>query len=60
MLLVFQEVLVFLTKVKGDIEDNYTEDDLKQYVWDQLQSGQVWYHGDKHLLDSTFAGKLTH
>lgn len=36
-----QEVLVFLTKVKDDIGFNYSENDLKEYVWSHLKSGQV-------------------
>jgi citrate synthase len=36
-----QEVLVFLTKVVKEIGLNATEDQLKEFIWKQLKSGQV-------------------
>jgi len=36
-----QEVLVFLTKVFGDVGSGYTEEGLKEYVWNHLKGGQV-------------------
>lgn len=38
-----QEVLVFLTKAKGELSENYTEDELRNYVNNTLNSGQVHY-----------------
>ncbi|CAA83004.1 putative citrate synthase, mitochondrial [Caenorhabditis elegans] len=36
-----QEVLVFLNKIVGEIGFNYTEEQLKEWVWKHLKSGQV-------------------
>jgi len=36
-----QEVLVFLTKVVKEIGLNASEDQLKEFIWKQLKSGQV-------------------
>jgi len=36
-----QEVLVFLNKVVKDLGMNYTEEKIKEWVWNHLKSGQV-------------------
>jgi len=36
-----QEVLVFLTKLTADLGLDYTEKDLRDWVWNHLKSGQV-------------------
>jgi len=36
-----QEVLVFLTKLIGDLGHDYTEKSLREWVWNHLKSGQV-------------------
>jgi citrate synthase len=36
-----QEVLVFLTKLRGELGPNYTEKDLRDWIWNHLKSGQV-------------------
>jgi citrate synthase len=36
-----QEVLVWLTKLKQNLKENYTEQELKDFIWNTLQSGQV-------------------
>ncbi|ELU15766.1 hypothetical protein CAPTEDRAFT_148793 [Capitella teleta] len=36
-----QEVLLFLTKVSGDVGKDYSQAELKEYVWNHLKSGQV-------------------
>lgn len=36
-----QEVLVWLTKLRQEVGDNVTEDQLKDFVWKTLKSGQV-------------------
>ncbi|VDD90027.1 unnamed protein product [Enterobius vermicularis] len=36
-----QEVLIFLTKIRKQIGDNYTEKDLSDFIWNLLKSGQV-------------------
>jgi len=36
-----QEVLVWLTKLKEGLSPNYTEAELKEYIWNTLKSGQV-------------------
>ncbi|VDM55140.1 unnamed protein product [Angiostrongylus costaricensis] len=36
-----QEVLVFLNKIVSEIGFNYTEEQLKEWVWKHLKSGQV-------------------
>lgn len=36
-----QEVLVWLTKLKEGLKPNYTEAELKDYIWNTLKSGQV-------------------
>ncbi|CAK5128936.1 unnamed protein product [Meloidogyne enterolobii] len=36
-----QEVLVFLTKLVGEVGHDYTEEELKRWVWDHLKSGKV-------------------
>ncbi|VDO69334.1 unnamed protein product [Onchocerca flexuosa] len=36
-----QEVLVFLTKCKKELGDNYTDQQLSDWVWNHLKSGQV-------------------
>lgn len=36
-----QEVLIFLEKVRDAIGPDYTDDDLKDFVWQLLKSGQV-------------------
>lgn len=36
-----QEVLVFLKKMQKEIGNSYTKDQLKDFVWKQLKSGQV-------------------
>lgn len=36
-----QEVLVFLSKIVADIGHGYTEEQLKDWVWKHLKSGQV-------------------
>jgi citrate synthase len=36
-----QEVLVFLKKLQKEIGANFTKDQLKDFVWKQLKSGQV-------------------
>ena len=36
-----QEVLIFLKKLQKDIGSNFTKDQLKDFVWKQLKSGQV-------------------
>lgn len=36
-----QEVLVFLTKMIGELGHGYNEEGLKKWVWDHLKSGQV-------------------
>ncbi|KAL3094790.1 hypothetical protein niasHS_006085 [Heterodera schachtii] len=36
-----QEVLVFLTKMVADIGHEYSEQQLKEWVWNHLKSGQV-------------------
>jgi citrate synthase len=36
-----QEVLVWLTKLKEGLSANYTEAELKDYIWNTLKSGQV-------------------
>jgi len=38
---VFQEVLVFLHNFKKKIGDNYSDDDLKEFVKNTLNAGQV-------------------
>uniref|UniRef100_A0A915M9A2 Citrate synthase n=1 Tax=Meloidogyne javanica TaxID=6303 RepID=A0A915M9A2_MELJA len=35
------EVLVFLTKLVGEVGHDYTEEELKRWVWDHLKSGKV-------------------
>jgi citrate synthase len=34
-------VLVFLTKLIGEVGQKYSESDLKNWVWEHLKSGQV-------------------
>jgi citrate synthase len=36
-----QEVLVFLKKLIGAVGDNYTEQTLRDWIWNHLKSGQV-------------------
>jgi len=36
-----QEVLVFLTKLIKDVGQNYTEKELRDWIWNHLKSGQV-------------------
>lgn len=36
-----QEVLIWLTKLRKDVGDDCTEEQMKQHVWDTLKSGQV-------------------
>lgn len=36
-----QEVLIWITKLKKEIGDNYSEDKLKDFIWKTLKSGQV-------------------
>jgi len=36
-----QEVLVWLTKVREEIGDNVTEEQMKEFVWTTLKGGQV-------------------
>ncbi|KAI6230463.1 putative citrate synthase, mitochondrial [Aphelenchoides fujianensis] len=36
-----QEVLIFLKKLLADVGDNYTEDTLKDWIWNHLKGGQV-------------------
>ncbi|CAK5010740.1 unnamed protein product [Meloidogyne enterolobii] len=36
-----QEVLVFLTKLVGEVGHDYSEEELKRWVWDHLKSGKV-------------------
>ncbi|XP_076033521.1 citrate synthase [Oratosquilla oratoria] len=36
-----QEVLVWLSKVRAEIGDDATEDQLKEFIWKTLKSGQV-------------------
>lgn len=38
-----QEVLVWLTKVHEQIGDNVTEEQMKEFVWNTLKSGQVFF-----------------
>lgn len=36
-----QEVLQWLTAVKPQLKENYSQEDLRKFVWDTLKSGQV-------------------
>lgn len=36
-----QEVLIFLTKCRKELGENYTEKQLTDYIWKHLESGQV-------------------
>ncbi|KAI6198077.1 putative citrate synthase, mitochondrial [Aphelenchoides besseyi] len=36
-----QEVLIFLKKLIADVGDDYTEDKLKDWIWNHLKGGQV-------------------
>ncbi|KAI6181506.1 Citrate synthase [Aphelenchoides besseyi] len=36
-----QEVLIFLKRLIADVGDDYTEDKLKDWIWNHLKSGQV-------------------
>lgn len=36
-----QEVLVFLKKLIADVGDGYTEQSLRDWIWNHLKSGQV-------------------
>ncbi|KIJ52511.1 hypothetical protein M422DRAFT_26094 [Sphaerobolus stellatus SS14] len=36
-----QEVLLWIQKMRGKLGDNATDEQVKQYVWDTLKSGQV-------------------
>lgn len=36
-----QEVLIWLTKVREQVGDNITEEQMKEFVWNTLKSGQV-------------------
>jgi len=36
-----QEVLIWLTKVSKELQGDYSEKRMKQFVWDTLQGGQV-------------------
>jgi len=36
-----QEVLIWLTKLRAETGDDITEDQLKEYIWNTLKSGQV-------------------
>ncbi|XP_052799711.1 citrate synthase, mitochondrial-like [Mya arenaria] len=36
-----QEVLIWLTKVREQVGDDITEEQMKKFVWDTLKSGQV-------------------
>ncbi|VDN92158.1 unnamed protein product [Brugia pahangi] len=36
-----QEVLVFLTKCRKELGDNYTDQQLRDWIWNHLKSGQV-------------------
>jgi len=36
-----QEVLVFLTKLIADVGKNYSEKELRDWIWNHLKSGQV-------------------
>lgn len=36
-----QEVLVWLQKSRQTLGDNATDEQLKQFIWDTLKSGQV-------------------
>jgi len=36
-----QEVLVWLTKIRQEIGDNATEEELKEFIWKTLKAGQV-------------------
>lgn len=35
-------MLIWLTKVREQVGDNVTEDQMKEFVWNTLKSGQVW------------------
>ena len=39
-----QEVLIWLTKVREQVGDNITEEQMKEFVWNTLKSGQVHPH----------------
>ncbi len=36
-----QEVLLWLTKIRAELPEKYTEDELKEFIWTTLNSGQV-------------------
>lgn len=36
-----QEVLVWLEKLRASVGDKYTEEQLKDFIWKTLKSGQV-------------------
>lgn len=36
-----QEVLIWLEKLRKEVGDKYTEDQLKDFIWKTLKSGQV-------------------
>ena len=36
-----QEVLVWLKKIRSELPEKYTEEELKEFIWATLNSGQV-------------------
>ena len=37
-----QEVLVWLKKIRSELPEKYTEEELKEFIWTTLNSGQVF------------------
>lgn len=37
-----QEVLVWLKKIRSELPEKYTEEELKEFIWATLNSGQVF------------------
>ncbi len=36
-----QEVLVWLTKIRAELPEKYTHEELREFIWNTLNSGQV-------------------
>lgn len=39
--LVWNQVLIWLEKLRKQVGDNFTEEGLKEFIWKTLKSGQV-------------------
>ena len=53
-----QEVLTWLDKCRDVIGDNWTEEQLKEYVWNTLQSGVVSWRGLWEVAEPVGVGRV--